>query len=124
MTQQQPGVGTVRLHIQGSQLLRLVFPSVTVNGQPVPVRYGVNDLPVYAGPVHLHCETSWLRTYGQADLQLDLAPGGFAEVWYAAPNHQFTTGSIGYQKQTPKGTVAMVALVGVALLVAVLLISL
>jgi len=28
-----------------------VAPTVRINGWPVPVRYGVNQLPVYAAPV-------------------------------------------------------------------------
>ena len=116
---QQP-TGTVRLHVQGSVLTRTITPTVQVNGYPVPASFGVNDIPVYAGPTHLHVQTPWMRAYGQADLALQVAPGSLSEVWYAAPWHQFTTGSIGLEKQRSKGAWVLFGLLGLLVLVVVL----
>ncbi|MCW2756760.1 MAG: hypothetical protein JWO46_506 [Nocardioidaceae bacterium] len=124
MTQpQQPPIGTVRLHLQGSVLTRTIAPSVSINGQFVPVKFGVNDLPVYAGPVTIHAQTQWLRVYGQADLSFQVLPGSLTEVWYAIPMHQFTRGAMGFEKQKSpgKGVLAAVLLGILVLLVLIVL---
>ena len=101
----QPAVGTIRLTIQGSVLTaNAITPRVRINGYPVPSRYGVQDLPVYAGPNHLDIDTQWMRTYGQAGIDTSVAPGQVVEVWYASPVHQFARGNIGFTKQPRPGT--------------------
>ncbi|MGI9157322.1 MAG: hypothetical protein ACR2FG_11925 [Marmoricola sp.] len=115
---QQP-LGNIRLHVQGSKGMRLVTPSVRINGQPVHVTFGQNDIPVYPGPVTVQASTQWLREYGQAQISFDVTPGDGVEIWYAAPQHQFTTGSMGYHKQKPKGTVVMVGVVVIVVLLVI-----
>ena len=115
----QQALGNVRLHVQGSKAMRLVTPSVKINGQPVPVKFGQNDIPVYAGPVTVDASTQWMREYGQAQITFDVAPGAGVEIWYAAPQHQFTTGSMGYERQKPKGTAVLVAVVVLAVLIVI-----
>ena len=83
-----------------------ITPRVRINGYPVPSRYGVQDLPVYAGPNHVDIEAQWMRTYGQAGIDASVAPGQVVEVWYASPVHQFARGNIGFSKQPRPGWAA------------------
>lgn len=81
----------------------LLVPGCSINGHPVSTSYGTQDLTVWAGPNHVALAAQWMRTYGQASLDVNVAPGQVVEVFYAAPLHQFTTGSIGLTKQSRKG---------------------
>jgi len=48
----QPPTALVALTVHGNAFTASpVAPTVRINGWPVPVRYGVNQLPVYAAPV-------------------------------------------------------------------------
>ena len=106
-----PPAGWIQLTLQGSVITSsLVPPTVRLNGYPVATSYGVNSLPVPAGRwrIEVHCQ--WLRQFGQATLDVDVAPGQQVPVFYAAPLHQFTTGNIGFEKQKRKGLWLLVAL--------------
>ena len=119
--QNQPAVGTVRLTIQGSMVTaNAITPRVRINGYPVPSRYGVQDLPVYAGPNHIDIDTQWMRTYGQAGIDTTVAPGQVVEVWYASPVHQFARGNIGFTKQPRPGMGCFWVALGVGVLFVVL----
>lgn len=124
----QPGpMGTIALTLQGSVMTsNMIVPSVTVNGYPVPTRYGRQDIPVHPGPVHIEASAQWLRTYGQASLDFTVQPGQVVPVFYAAPMHQFTTGSMGHEQQKRKGVGAFVGIMGgvLLLLVCVILVPL
>jgi hypothetical protein len=96
--------GIIRLTIQGSVMTsNMITPTCRINGHPVPTRYGAQDLTVWAGPNHLDLEAQWMRTYGQAAIDVDVAPGQVVEVFYAAPLHQFARGNIGLVKQSRPG---------------------
>ncbi|GAA1745434.1 hypothetical protein GCM10009710_26820 [Aeromicrobium alkaliterrae] len=114
-------MGTVHLTVQGSVMTsNVITPSASINGYPVKVRYGANPIPVPAGPVRIELSNSWLRTYGQASIQFTLQPGQDVPVFYAAPWHQFTTGSIGYEKVKRKGGLAFAGLlVGIVAIVGI-----
>jgi hypothetical protein len=115
-------MGTLLLTVQGSVLTsNMIAPTVTPNGYPVPTSYGENALPVYPGPIRVAVQAQWMRAYGQAAIDVDVRPGEAVHVWYAAPWHQFTTGSIGFEKQRRKGAGALAAMLVVLLLVAVVL---
>lgn len=106
MTQQPvPPMGTVDLTVQGSTLFSGSFipPKVRINGHPVSGSYGNFAVPVPAGPVRVEAEAQWMRTFGQARLDFTLAPGQTVPVFYAPPIHQFTTGSMGHERQPTKG---------------------
>lgn len=92
----------------------LITPSLMLNGYLVSSRYGVNDFHLPPGRHQVFLYAQWMRQYGQAHLEVDVHPGQVSEVFYAAPLHQFTTGSIGVVKQTRKGLWPMLALLGVA----------
>lgn len=115
-------MGTLLLTVQGSALTsNMIAPSVTLNGYPVPTSYGENALPVHPGPIRVAVQAQWMRAYGQAAIDVEVRPGEAVHVWYAAPWHQFTTGSIGFEKQRRKGGGALAAMLVVLLLVAVVL---
>ncbi len=121
----QPPMGTLRLTIQGNMLTANMFtPTVQVNGFRVPARYGPQDIPVYAGPNHLDVHAQWLRRYGQASLDTQVAPGQVLDVWYGPPAHQFSRGAIGFEKQNRPGMWFLWALVGVAALMVVMVVGL
>lgn len=121
----QPALGTIRLTIQGSMMTaNALTPRVRINGYPAPSRYGVQDLPVYAGPNHIDVDAQWMRTYGQAGIDTSVAPGQVVEVWYASPMHQFARGNIGFTKQPRPGMGCLWVALGVfALLVVVLVLG-
>lgn len=104
-------MGTVALTVQGSVMTsNAITPSCRINGYPVKVRYGENLVPVPAGPARVDLSAQWLRTYGQAAIEFQVQPGQTVPVFYAAPMHQFTTGSIGHQKVKRKGVGAFIGL--------------
>ena len=104
----QPGppVGWIDLTIQGSVLTsNMIVPSVRLNGHPMPSKYGHSVYPVPPGPWRVELAAQWLRTYGQATLDLHVADGQTVPVFYAAPLHQFSSGRIGHEKQKRPGKI-------------------
>lgn len=123
--QQQPGPGPyppglasghLRVHLQGSVLTSSVItPTLLINNQVVRASYGPNDYLLPAGPYRVSAYTQWMRQYGQAALDVAVQPGQTVEAFYAAPLHQFTTGSMGFTKQSRKGLGLFLGLVAVVL---------
>ncbi|GAA1592290.1 hypothetical protein GCM10009742_43830 [Kribbella karoonensis] len=119
--QPQGPMGMLQLTIQGSAMTsNLVPPTVHLNGYPVPVKYGRNDIPVPAGPLHVDVHSQWILTYGKAALDCTVQPNEAVPVFYASPYHQFTSGSIGHSKVKRKGLGLLLVLIGVILAVVVL----
>ena len=119
---QPPGpMGMLQLTIQGSAMTsNLVPPTVRLNGYPVPVKYGRNDIPVPAGPLHIDVHSQWILTYGRAALDCTVQPNQAVPVFYASPYIQFTSGSIGHSKVKRKGLGALLVVVGAIVAVTVL----
>ncbi len=121
---QQPP-SSILLTLQGSVMTsNMITPAVTFNGYPVPARYGPQTIPVHPGPLQIDVHAQWLRRYGEATLQVDVPRGQQVPVFYAAPWHQFTSGSIGHQKQRRKGGLLGLALLAGVLAIAVLFVVL
>lgn len=124
---QQPPqpTGYLQLTLQGSMMTsNLITPSVRLNGHPVQVKYGEQVIPLVPGPWHIDVHAQWLRRYGQASMDFQIAEGQTTPVFYAAPFHQFTTGNIGHQKQPRKGVGVLVGiLVFAAIMVALLVVA-
>ncbi|GAA1153493.1 hypothetical protein GCM10009630_59680 [Kribbella jejuensis] len=119
--QQQVPSGMLQLTIQGSALTsNMIPPTVYLNRYPVPVKYGRNDIPVFAGPLHIDIHSQWIRTYGQASLDCTVQPNQAVPVFYASPYHQFMSGSIGHTKVKRKGLGVLLGVVGAILAVVVL----
>ncbi len=114
-----PGGGIINLTVQGSVMSSsFVPPSLTINGHRVGLpSSGTQRIPAPAGVHHLVVSCQWIRTYGQAELSVHVAPGQQVDVFYAAPMHQFTTGSIGFEPQTRKGKGFVFGLLGVMALI-------
>jgi hypothetical protein len=113
-----PNAGYLVLTLQGNVMTSsMVPPRVRLNGYPVPTSYGQNVLPLPAGRWHIDVSCQWLREFGQAALDVDVAPGQHVPVFYAAPMHQFATGSIGFEKQPRKGLAIFLVLMAVLLVV-------
>ena len=121
---QHPPQGTIRLTIQGNELTAgMLTPAVVVSGHRVNSRFGTMDVPVWAGPNRVDVSTRWMREYGQASLDLVVRPSEVVPVFYAVPWHQFSTGSIGHEKQPRKGLAALVGgFVAVFAVIAVLIV--
>ncbi|MFI5691177.1 hypothetical protein ACIA58_05015 [Kribbella sp. NPDC051586] len=120
--QPQGPMGMLQLTIQGSAMTsNMIPPTVHLNGYPVPVKYGRNDIPVFAGPLHVDIHAQWIRVYGKAALDCTVQPNQAVPVFYASPYHQFTSGSIGHSKVKRKGIGALLGMVGAIVAVAVLL---
>lgn len=118
-------MGTVALTIQGSVMTsNMITPSIRINGHQIQTRYGRQDIPVPAGPVHVEGYAQWMRTYGQAAMDFTVEPGRTVPVFYAAPMHQFTTGSIGHEEQKRKGVGAFITIIAVVVGFTVLMIVL
>ena len=102
----------------------MISPKVRLNGYPVASSYGANIFPVPPGHWHIDVDCQWMRTYGQAALDLDLAEGQTVDAFYAPPYHQFAKGRIGLQRQRRPGLAGLALLLGIALAVVVLVIVL
>jgi len=122
--QPQAPMGMLHLTIQGSVMTsNLIPPTVLLNGYPIQVRYGRNDIPVFAGPLHIDISSRWMMTYGKAALDCTVQPNQAVPVFYASPYHQFaSTGSIGHTKVKRKGLGVLLGVLGAILAVAVLLV--
>lgn len=124
-SQQGPPMGMLHLTVQGSMFTsNMIPPTVHLNGYPVPVKYGLNAIPVPAGPVRVDVYSQWMRQYGQASLDCHVQPNQVVPVFYASPFHQFTTGSIGHEKVKRKGIGAIYGLIAFVFAVIALVILL
>lgn len=117
--------GTIRMTVQGSELTtNLVPPTVLVNGHRLSSRFGTMDVPVWAGRNRVDVHAQWMRRYGEASLEFDVAPGQAVPVFYAMPWHQFTHGSMGFEKQKRRGLGVLLAIVAVPIAIVALLVGL
>ena len=108
------------IRLQGSMLTSsLVPPTVTLDGRYVSTSYGTTTFPVAPGRHQVDVACEWIRRYGQAQLDVDVESGETVTVFYAAPFHQFTTGSIGLEKQKAKGLWVLLTILAVAFAVPV-----
>jgi hypothetical protein len=119
-------MGMLHLTIQGSSLTsNMIPPTVHLNGYPVPVRYGRNDIPVPAGPLRIGIYSQWILVYGKAMLDCTVLPNQVVPVFYASPYHQFASaGSIGHSKVKRNGIGAIFGLIGVVFAAILLIILL
>lgn len=110
------------LTVQGNRFTSsMIAPHVTVNGHPLKQEYGYRRVPVPAGPVRIDVECRWTKTYGQASMSLDLAPGQAVPVFYAAPATVFSKGKIGHEKQSRAGMWVLLAILGIAVVLPVMI---
>ncbi|RLV55787.1 hypothetical protein D9V41_10045 [Aeromicrobium phragmitis] len=117
-----PPPGTIDLTLQGSMMTsNALTPNVLINGYPVRAQYGFNRIPMPPGPARVDVSCQWILEYGRASLEFEVRPGEAVPVFYMAPMHQFSAGSIGHEPQKRKGvTATIVAVVGFVILVALM----
>lgn len=59
---------------------------------------------IMSGRHRLQVHSQWMRRYGHAAVDVDIAPGQTLEVFYAPPHHQFSNdGAMGLSPQTRGG---------------------
>lgn len=111
-----PGHGLVRITIQGNVLTGSpIAPQLMIDGVLITAKYGANAFQLPAGPHHIELYAQWMRRYGQAAIDVVVSDGAEVAVFYAAPMHQFTTGSIGLVRQRRKGVVFVSVFYGLLL---------
>lgn len=122
MDQQQPApTGWIRLTVQGNGFTaNMISPRITLNGYPVQAGYGPSVHPVPPGPWRVGATCQWVRQYGQAELDVQVAEGQTVDVFYAPPWHQFTRGRMGTTEQRRPGLAAFVLIL---LLVVVIVVA-
>lgn len=115
---------TLRFTVQGSVMTsNMVPPLLTIDGFKAPSRMsGSVDIPIESGRHHLEASSQWIRRYGQAAFDIDVAPGQVVEVFYAPPYHQFTTGAMGLVPQKRRGVAAMWMVAAIPVVIAVVFI--
>ncbi|NHN54173.1 hypothetical protein G9U51_00045 [Calidifontibacter sp. DB0510] len=117
------GQGFVQVTLQGNAFTSgIITPSVRLDGRHVPARYGENTYPVPAGRHQVDVDMQWMRTYGQAQQVIDVAPGQTVPVFYRGPLTQFSKGNIGFEKQPVPGKGCVWALLAVVAVLFVLII--
>ncbi|WP_454858517.1 hypothetical protein [Promicromonospora soli] len=100
-----------------------IAPSLTIDGHPaeLPIT-GTRQIPIMSGRHHLRVHSQWLRQYGHAALDIEIAPGENLQVFYAPPHQNFfNEGSMGLSPQPRKGRgyfIATWTVIGLLLLVA------
>lgn len=116
-----PGpTGWISLTVQGNQMTsNMIAPTVRLNGYQVPANYGPNVYPVPPGRWHVDIHCSWLRRYGEAALDCDVAEGQTVPVFYASPYHMFRGGEIGFERQKRRGVLGLALSITAALVVVV-----
>ncbi|GAA2228114.1 hypothetical protein GCM10010413_25140 [Promicromonospora sukumoe] len=109
--------------VQGNVLTtNMVAPTLTVDGWPAPLpAVGTQRIPIRSGRHRLQVYSQWLRRYGHAVLDVDVAPGQTLEVFYAPPHQNFyDEGAIGFSPQVRRGRGLMIgiwAMIGLLLAV-------
>ncbi|MFD6444593.1 hypothetical protein ACFWEJ_05815 [Promicromonospora sp. NPDC060204] len=98
--------------VQGNFLTtNMVPPRLTIDGWPAPLPVtGTRKIPIWSGRHHLQVHSQWLRQYGHAALDIDVAPGQTLDVFYAPPHQNFyDQGAIGHGPQVRRGRGVMIA---------------
>ena len=114
-----PGAtGLLRVTVQDTLLgrPRLTGPYLQIDGDPVPVAFGENEITVHAGRHDVRASMSFGWPFGAASLDVDVPDGGAVDVWYAPSFSYYVKGRIGTEPQQPAGS-WFVVLVGLAVVV-------
>ena len=112
MSDPQP-TGWIRLTVQGNGLsANMISPKIRLNGYPVPAAYGESVHPVPPGPWRVEATCQWIRRYGEAALDVQVADGQTVDVFYAPPWHQFTDGRMGLTRQQRPGALVFALIMG------------
>jgi hypothetical protein len=111
-----PGAtGLLRLTVQDTLLgrPRLTGPYLHIDGDPVPVAFGENNITVHAGRHHVRAAMSFGWPFGRASMDVHVPDGGALDLWYAPSFSFYVEGRLGTQPQKPPGSWYLL-LVGIA----------
>lgn len=92
-----------------------VSPRAEINGQPVPLRWGVNHIPAWPGVHNIHIHMPWIWRYGKADITIDNTTAPAAPVYYAVPYSTFSNGAIGLAPVKNPGLLGFILVLAVPL---------
>ena len=99
-------------------ILAVTGPKIEINGQPVTANWGPWPIDLPAGQYNVRVSTRYLGEMGPAQLGVTVYPGQQTTVYYRAPAVMFMAGAIGFTPQPTRGMAAVLALTGVAVLLA------
>lgn len=122
--QQGPPSSALKFTVQGNVMTtNMIPPTLTIDGFPAPTAIGSTMIPIQPGHHQLEVHSQWLRRYGQAAMEVSIAPNSTTEVFYASPVHQFATGSLGLTKQKRKGMAVLLGiLIGLPVLIILIIV--
>lgn len=103
-----------------AMLFAATGPNVVVDGVHRGSTWGSTVLDLPAGQHHLHVHTRYLGQFGRADAPLVVAPGQLVHLYYRAPLTIFQRGRLGPTEQRSAGVGMLVAILGSAVLVVLL----
>jgi hypothetical protein len=102
----------------------MITPQLRINGQAAPVRWGLNEIPVFPGRLDVEITCTYLWEYGRARDTVPVNPDSRVEVYYAAPYFTFLSGRIGPVPQLHRGKLALwLLLIGLAIVVLLVIIG-
>lgn len=113
--QQPPQPGGPTLTINTSYpgiafMYAMTSPVATINGQPAPLRWGANPIPLPPGVHDVRVHVKYLWDVGHAQLQVDTRSGAPVNVFYAAPAFAIIAGAMDYQPVKSPGQAAGIAI--------------
>lgn len=91
-----------------------------IDGHPVPVQWGHNELLVPAGTREVDIRAQYLYEFGRAAVPVTVYPGQQVVLHYSPPALTFLQGSIGPTPQPMRGKTGMIILFAVIGLILVL----
>lgn len=118
-----PGGGVIDVTASNPNAMGLGLsrPMARVDGRPMPLQWGRSQIHLAPGRHRVQISVSGLGEYGAATIVVDVAPGRWVPVYYAAPYRAWSSGAIGFQPVKSNGLTALILIrvipAGVALLV-------
>ena len=93
-----------------------VSPRAEINGHPVPLSWGVNQIGAHPGVHNVQIYMPWIWRYGKAAITIDNTAAPAPPIYYAVPFTTFTQGAIGLQPVKNPGLVPFILVLVVPLL--------
>jgi hypothetical protein len=101
----------------------MITPQAQIDGYPVGVQWGRNEIVVPAGVRQVAVSCTYLWQYGHAQDAVPVGPGQQVEVHYSPPLFTFIGGRIGPVPQPRAGRtglIVLLAVLGLAVILAIL----
>ena len=98
----------------------MITPSAEIDGHPIQIQWGTNQIAVPAGTHRVFVSCSYLWTYGKATDMVPISPGHQVVVHYSPPMFTLMGGRLGPQRMPYGGTVLMIVLLAVIVLLIVI----